>query len=257
MADTFTMDEAPADAPELNADEQESLAIGEQMQAEQQGLLAGKYSTTQDLETAYIELQKKLGTSNTEESGEEPVEQEVEEDGEESLATSFLNNASSEFAENGSISEETMSVLKDMSSEELVAAYIEMQGNEPQTTTADLTDKQISSIHDYVGGEAEYTSLLTWASQNLDQDSIDAFDSVVEQGNEQAIKLAAAGLKSIYESQNGSEGTLLTGKAPSTAGETFRSQAEVVAAMSDPRYDRDEAYREEIIRKLENSPSFF
>lgn len=257
MADTFTMDEAPADAPELNADEQESLAIGQEMAAEQQGLLAGKYSNAQDLENAYLELQKKLGTANAEESGEEVVEKEVAEDDDESLATSFLNDASSEFAENGSISEETMAVLQDMSSEDLVSAYIEMQGNAPQTATADLTEKQISSIHDYVGGEAEYTSLLTWASQNLDQDSIDAFDSVVEQGNEQAIKLASAGLKSIYESQNGSEGTLLTGKAPSTAGETFRSQAEVVSAMSDPRYDRDEAYREEVIRKLEKSGGLF
>ena len=57
---TLTVD--GADSPvELNADEQESLAIGEEMQQEQDTLLAGKYKSTEDLESAYIELQKKLG----------------------------------------------------------------------------------------------------------------------------------------------------------------------------------------------------
>lgn len=61
MAETFTYNETPADAPELNADEQDSLAVGEQMQADQEQLLAGKYKSTQDLENAYLELQKKIG----------------------------------------------------------------------------------------------------------------------------------------------------------------------------------------------------
>ena len=33
----------------------------------------------------------------------------------------------------------------------------------------------------------------------------------------------------------------------------FRSQAEVVAAMSDPRYERDPAYRQDLYDKLERS----
>ena len=37
----------------LNESEQESLEIGEQMVAEQETLLAGKYKDTQELETAY------------------------------------------------------------------------------------------------------------------------------------------------------------------------------------------------------------
>jgi len=57
----------------------------------------------------------------------------------------------------------------------------------------------------------------------------------------------------MYEAQNGSEGKMVTGKAPRTDGETFKSQAEVVAAMADPRYDRDPAYRDEIVNKLERS----
>ena len=52
------------------ADEAESLALGEEMIQAQEQRLAGKYKTTEELESAYIELQKKLG--GQEETSEEP-----------------------------------------------------------------------------------------------------------------------------------------------------------------------------------------
>jgi len=64
MSETFTMNETPADQPALNADEQESLAIAEANETEQQQLLAGKFKDPQSLEQAYLELQKKLGEPN-------------------------------------------------------------------------------------------------------------------------------------------------------------------------------------------------
>lgn len=61
MSETLTSTDAPADQPELNADEQESLAIAEANEGEQQQLLAGKFDNAQSLEQAYLELQKKPG----------------------------------------------------------------------------------------------------------------------------------------------------------------------------------------------------
>ena len=46
---------------------------------------------------------------------------------------------------------------------------------------------------------------------------------------------------------------MLTGNAPKQSGDQFRSQAEVVQAMSDPRYDKDSAYRQDVMKKLERS----
>ena len=46
---------------------------------------------------------------------------------------------------------------------------------------------------------------------------------------------------------------MLQGKAAANKAEQFRSQAEVVRAMSDPRYDRDPAYRQDVYDKLERS----
>ena len=38
-----------------------------------------------------------------------------------------------------------------------------------------------------------------------------------------------------------------------TGGDTYKSQAQVVEAMSDPKYDNDPAYRREVMKKLERS----
>ncbi len=250
MPDTISMDESQADAPELNADEQESLAIGEQMQAADDQLLAGKYNSVQELEKGYLEAQKMLGDRQIESETTDDLSPDEYSD------TDFLNAAAAEFGQNGELSEETMNSLVDMSSEDLIAAYIETQANQ-QSAGVELNEAQVRSIYDSVGGEEQYDALVGWAGENLADESIAGFDALVESGNEAAIQLAVAGLYSMYEAQNGSEGQMITGKAPSTNGDRFRSQAEVVAAMSDSRYDSDPAYRQEIIEKLDRSEDFF
>jgi len=118
---------------------------------------------------------------------------------------------------------------------------------------ADLSDQAINEVKNYAGGEQAYDTLVQWAGQNLDQNSINAFDSIVGTGSIDAIKIAVNGLKAQYESANGYEGKMYTGKAPQDTKDVFRSQAELVEAMSDRRYERDPAYRQDVISKLERS----
>ena len=91
------------------------------------------------------------------------------------------------------------------------------------------------------------------AKGSLPQDQLSAFNEVVNSGSVQAIQLAVAGLKSQYDNANGVEGRLVTGKAAPNKGDVFRSQAELVRAMSDARYDNDPAYRQDVIDKLDRS----
>ena len=72
MAETLTFENTTETTTmeNLNADEQDSLQVGEAMIEQQEQLLAGKYKNAQELESAYVELQKKLGEKNTEDSGE-------------------------------------------------------------------------------------------------------------------------------------------------------------------------------------------
>jgi hypothetical protein len=253
---TLTYDPTPADQPEFNEAEQEALAVGEQAEADQQQMLAGKFKDAEALEQAYIELQKKLGTNesdNTEaqqETEESEPEEKVEEEGNPNF--NLLNKASEEFYSNdGQVSPETLEELGKLDSNDLISAYIDLQGQQRQSN--DLTDAQANEIKSLAGGDEGYTELTKWAADSLDEGFIKAYDSIVESGDVRMIQLAVAGLKAEYEKANGFEGQMLTGKPAQTKADVFRSQAEVVAAMQDPRYDRDPAYRQDVFAKLDRS----
>ena len=48
---------------------------------------------------------------------------------------------------------------------------------------------------------------------------------------------------------------MVQGKAPKQRNDQFRSQQELIDAMSDKRYETDSAYRKDIMSKLERSPN--
>ena len=269
MAETLTYDagtDTITTEDNLTEAEQESLKIGEEMESQQEQLLAGKYKNAEDLEKAYVELQKKLGGEGTEDSettGEstdstdsEETSEETKETKEDSEAVSLINEASAEYWDNDrKLSPETIEKFSELSSQDLLNAYLEVQNRVPSQAEEanDLSESEVTSIRNVVGSEAEYGKVVSWASDNLPKSDVDSFDELVSSGNVGAIKLAVAGLKAQYENANGYEGRMLTGKAPSTSKDVFRSQQEVVAAMSDPRYDRDPAYRQDLIEKLDRS----
>ena len=210
MAETFTMNETPANPEILNSDEKESLAIAESLEQGEESLLAGKFKDTQALEQAYVELQKKLGeprdeVPTPEDEGEpaedEPEAEEADDDGEEEL----------------------------------------------------LSEEQAEMLMDMVGGQKAYQSMLEWAGDSFSKEEIEMYDGVMASGDPNAIYYAIQALQSRYNDAVGSDGQLLTGRGAQDTDDSFKSQAELVAAMSDPRYDRDPAYRNDVMRRLENS----
>ena len=272
MAETLTYDAGTdtvtdGEGNNLTPAEQESLAVGEELVAQQEGLLAGKYKDAAELEKAYVELQSKLGEKGNKDSGEagdtedtaevesEETTEETEETPEVSEAAELITSASDEFSEKGELTPETIDKFSSMSSKELVEAYLQVQDSLPQVNSqaADIADAQVNDIKNFAGGEKAYGDLVNWAGENLGQADIDAFDQIVGTGSVEAIKLAVSGLKSQYDNANGYEGQMYTGKAPKQTQDVFRSQAELVAAMNDRRYDKDPAYRQDVIAKLERS----
>ena len=270
MAETLTYDagtDTVTTGDTLTPDEQNSLEVGEALVEQQEGLLAGKYKDAAELEKAYVELSRKLGEKSDKDSGEagdtedtaevesEETTEETEETPEVSEAAELITSASDEFNEKGELTPETIEKFSSMSSKELVEAYLEVQDSLPQAqaAAAEIEDAQINDIKNFAGGEEAYGRLVTWAGENLGQSDIDAFDEIVGTGSVEAIKLAVSGLKSQYDNANGYEGQMYSGKAPKTNQDVFRSQAELVAAMSDRRYDQDPAYRQDVIAKLERS----
>ena len=271
MAETLTYDSGTdtvtdGSGENLTPAEQDALAVGEELQSQQEGLLAGKYKDAEALEKAYIELQGKLGqqdgkddTPQAEGEQEEVLPEASEEITTQSTpAAELITSASDEYYNNdGKLSPETIEKFSSMSSKDLVEAYMQVQSNLPQgdllDTSADISDAVVNEVKNYAGGEKAYTDMVTWASNNLDKESIQAFDSIINTGSVDAIKLAVNGLKSQYQEANGFEGTMVTGKAPTSTKDVFRSQAELVRAMSDRRYDQDPAYRQDVMQKLSRS----
>ena len=214
MSETLSYQE-PA-STELNPAEQEALAVGEQMEAEQNQLLAGKYKSANDLEKAYLELQQKF-------SQREPEPEAVEEDEPEA------------------------------GTEAEPEEEVQQEAEEPEKSEG-LTQDDVDYLQDLAGGPDGYKSMISWASDNLEPEEVRMYDSIMDGGDPAAVYFAVKSLVSQYTDANGKDGNLLTGKAPAaSADKAFRSQAELVQAMNDPRYDTDEAYRADVMAKLEKS----
>lgn len=233
---------------ELNADEQESLQIGEEMEQQQEKMLAGKYKNAEELESAYLELQKKLGESSDDAQEAEEGNQE-----EEAPAEGLFDRLWEE-AQGDELSDELADALSNASVGDLAKEYIEYRRQvEESGPTSTMTDQDVAELKEAVGGDENYSRMVSWASDNLSNDEIEMYDQVMDTGNPAAAYFAMQALSMRYQEAGGVEGELLQGKAASDSSRGFRSQAELVQAMSDPRYDRDVAYRNDVIRKLENS----
>ena len=77
MAETisYNTSDDPVAAQAQADQEAESLKIGEELMAKQEKMLAGKYKSTEELESAYLELQKKLGESESTTETAEPQQE--------------------------------------------------------------------------------------------------------------------------------------------------------------------------------------
>lgn len=271
---TIKTDESPALSPENI----------EMLQAEQSGgeeapLLAGKYKSVDELEKAYKELQSKLGGRPKEQEQEsqpqaaddtEP-EAEAEEEPEAQSAKEIygdfiggrLEEAGIDFSDmntrwqqSGELTGEDYDQLSKAGfTKDMVDAYLAGLNYQAAKDSA-LSAQQVADVKAAVGGEKEYSAMVEWASRNLSAEEVEAFDQIVNTQPMSTIKLAVQGLYSRYTGAVGREPKLLGGRTPRRDGDVFESTAQVVEAMSDPKYNTDPAYRKRVTEKLARSNVF-
>ena len=251
-AQTLTYDSNEQPEGEFTPEEKEALEVGEKLAEQQNQLLAGKFKDAEDLEKGYIELQKKLGEPKEEKTEEPEVKQEKEEDTKDEIDTSFLNTLWEE-AQAGEYTKETLDKLSNMDSRDIAQMYLKDKSQQSEPTQSALTEENVTQLKGVVGGEKEYTDMMQWAGTNLTENEQKMYDTVMDTGDPLAAYFAVQALAYRYNDSKGVDGQMLTGKAPVNEGSKFRSQAEVVRAMSDPKYDSDPAYRQDIYDKLERS----
>ena len=253
-----------SETPPMSANDLEGLK-------DENGLYAGKFKSVEDLVGSYKELEGKLGAID--QTREEP-EGNVEEQAEEQEANDSEFNAeeyygdglasvleevgidaediSNRFLENDEISEDDYSKLAEAGfSKQVVDLYLDGVRNAGIAGEVDA-----EGIKESVGGDESYGQMVSWAMDNLPAEDIQAFNKLTDTGDGPAIKLAVQGIYSQYNNAMGIEPNLVTGRASQSGPTPFRSTAEVVTAMSDPRYGKDVTYTEDVQRRLGGSDVF-
>ena len=244
MANEITINPSELAEGELSAEELDSLEVGERLAEQQNELLAGKYRSAEELERGYLELQKRL-------SGKEEAEPEQAEEPEDQVESSLYDTIMESYR-TGEWDPEVVDKVENMSPVDVANMFLENQQAQQQSTPQ-ATESDIEQIQQAVGGSEEYRSMIEWAGQNLTEQEVAMYDAVMDRGDPLAMFFAAQALNARYQDAVGYDGEMLTGSAPRNTADVFRSQAELVAAMSDPRYDKDPAYRADIADKLERS----
>ena len=247
MANEITLNPSEQIEGEFSAEELDSLAVGEKLAEQEQQLLAGKYQSAEELERGYLELQKRLSSPAEEEPQVEEAP-EAEEEEEEIEVDGDLFDAIMESYRTGEWDDNLVEEVGKMDPIDVANMFLTKQGEAQQTEVA--TEEDVTQIQDSVGGVDEYQNMLQWAGQNLSEQEINLYDAAMDRGDPLTMFFAAQALNSRYQDAVGYDGEMLTGSAPRNTSNGFRSQAELIAAMSDPRYDKDPAYRQDIADKL-------
>lgn len=250
MADTLNTYQE--EAPESQEHVQEMLNKELQSTEERPDWLPEKFKSAEDMAKAYSELESKLGQPQQQQETEE-----VAVTGEESSSevAELLDNKGldfdvfqQEYNETGQLSPDAYQALEEAGfPESMVDSWIAGQNA--------LASQMTTEMYDIAGGGEEYAQMVQWASDNLPENEVSAYNVTMESGDPNLIRLAVQGLNARYRSE--AEPTLLQGGtgAVSTGGR-FDSTAELTAAMSDPRYAKDPAYRQAIADKLAKSSLF-
>ena len=240
-------EETTADKPEVVEDvgkvEQE---VSEDIQPEtpvteqRPEWLPEKFESPEALAFAYAQLEKKLSQPAAEEPQEVTKNVGITED--------QWDQLSEEFDTTGDVSEASREALvKQGIPRHFIDAFVEGQKS--------ALESAITAGYEAAGGKDKYVAMTKWAASALNDSEISTFNEMIN-GNQEEMKLAIDGLRARYEKAvpNETRSPLVqgeTGSVPNSAA--FQSRAQVVEAMSDPRYRKDSAYRDEVYRKLQNS----
>lgn len=154
-----------------------------------------------------------------------------------------LTKFADEFAAEGKLSDKSYGELEKLGyPKEFVDTYIA-----GQVAMAERAQQEVFSS---VGGSDTYREMTEWAASNLSEDEVRAYNAAVESGDRAQVMFAVKGLQARFR---GSQEPRTVSGSGAKVARGFRSSAEIVEAMRDPRYQKDPAYREDVAKKLANS----
>jgi len=128
----------------------------------------------------------------------------------------------------------------------------ETQAEEPVDTPS-LSEEQEATIVESIGGGDNFKAAQDWATKNLDQAELDAYNREVNSGDYFRARNALQSIYFAFKENSGVEPDLLSGRLSNNSTDVYRSTAEVETAMNDPRYLVDSAYTKDVEDKMSRS----
>lgn len=103
---------------------------------------------------------------------------------------------------------------------------------------------------EYAGGESEWNALSNWAKENVPEGEVNRYNEML---NTSEWKVAIDALK-MRQQQSTGEPSLLNGTGITTSTSSgYRSKAEMKADMSNPAYQTDPAFRQQVAMKMQRA----
>lgn len=159
-----------------------------------------------------------------------------------------------EFAKDGDLSAESRKAAAELFgvSEEMVGLYVKGA----QADAAAAQEVVLSPLYEAAGGKETYDKFAEWAAGGgYSPEQIAAFDVALDgKDGPAAVAKAVDEWKADGHGPAPRDVTRTTGHSePQSQVQGYRSQAEMTAAMSDPKYRTDPAYRADVETKVAHS----
>lgn len=212
--------------------------------------ILGKFDTIEDLQKAYQELEGKLGQPKPQETQTPPAE--LTEDNANELVEAAgldMDALSTHYEETGQLSDDHYAALEKAG---VPRAYVDQYIAGIEAQASQMRD----SLMEEVGGQEAFGQMAAWAAANLSEADLTAYNDAVDSGDMTAVRSAVMSLAYRYQRDAGRDPKLVNGNGGGNGGPSYGSLAQLTAAMKDPRYDTDPAYRDEVQQTLARSNIF-
>lgn len=224
-------------------------------EAERPSWLPEKFKSAEDMAKAYAELEAKQGSGKPAVAAAPAVAAPAAQSDEQAAVAATkagldMSALKAEFSAAGKLSDESIAKLEAAGFDKAtVDAYVA-----GQEALASQFQSEVMAVTP--GGADKYTEMVEWAKANLSDAEIAAYNTAVGSGNKDQAKLAVSGLGAKFSAAVGSEPNLIGGIVHGGSVDVFESVAQVTAAMRDPLYGTDPAYRAKVQAKLGRSQVF-
>lgn len=236
-----------ADPKEGKETIEEQLKVDEEpAEEERPEWLDEKFESPEEMAKAYKALQQKMSKPKA----EKKESAKTEEASAPEATTSAIEDARSEFADSGELSDKAFDALEKAG---LPRSFVEQYIAGQQA----MSVQQAATIQESIGGAGNYEAMAEWAGENLADGDLDAFNDIVEGPSVEQARVAVKGLYAQFQAAGGKGPALVQGSTSGDAGvKPFGSTAQVTEAMRDPRYASDPAYRENVEKRMSVSSIF-